>query len=156
MRRMIMVLAMGCLFLLGVGCAPAGDADPEKGEISDCSVCAECAECQKCRCQMADMDFFGTYYSSCVQAVRDSKALLDDCGRGEVMPDVETCVWYWWNDGRRNGNGRKSGCTRRVGEVAWVRAQPVEEQCDYVCEPGEGVFCESCLRDVPFEEVEYP
>jgi hypothetical protein len=148
-----MVWLVGCV--LAVGCAPASEDQGEK-TADDCSVCEECAECQKCRCKMTDLDFFGTYYSSCVEAIRDIKALLDECGQGRVMPDVETCAWRWWNAGERNGTGIYSGCTGYVAQAAWIRSQPPEDQCGYVCGPEDGAeagSCASCLK-VPGDALE--
>lgn len=101
MRRAIMVLALAAAAAAGCEAANGGCRCPET--------------------RMEDLDFFGVYFSPCVEYVNDLQALYVHCGDYDTVPDVDTCVWHLWNE---YGAG-KGACVSRIVEIAEARRDPL-------------------------------
>lgn len=135
MRYLISLL---CCLALVAGC------DPESREkVDPASICEQC----ECKCpepvKMEDLDFFGVYYSSCVEYLVELQEVYNACDDTETIPDVETCAWKLWNEGMPNG-GPYSGCVARLREVAEIKMLPQAEWCDRLIP--ERVLCEHGIR----------
>lgn len=129
-------VVLSCLVLSA--CAP----EPEPLDPADFEkLCDQCCPETK----MEDLDFFGVYYSSCVQYITDLKALYKGCRDTTTVPDVATCVWILWEQGMTNGSPT-SGCTLRVLEIAEVMSLPVGDRCLKVVPAGNLMLCEYGVR----------
>lgn len=140
MRYLISLL---CCLALVSGCTPQNvteEVDPTAVcDLCDCDCACECPAPTK----MEDLDFFGVYYSSCVEYLTELKEVYNACDDTETIPDVETCAWKLWNEGMTNG-GPYSGCVARLREVAEIKMLPPAEWCDRLIP--ERVLCEHGIR----------
>lgn len=126
------------MFLVIIGCEPATRVE----EVDPQAVCELCS----CKCaptKMDDLDFFGIYYSSCVEYIIELKEVYNVCGDTKTIPDVDTCVWALWNGGEANGTPT-SGCVKRLREVAEIKMLPQSEWCGRLIP--ERMLCEHGIR----------
>jgi len=122
-----------CCLALVAGCTTTERVDPE-------AVCDQCkCDCPKTR--MEDLDFFGVYYSTCVEYVTEMREVYVACGDSETIPDVGTCVWYWWEGGQP-----ATGCAAMLSELAQVKALPQAEWCDHLRPKEERTPCKHGVR----------
>lgn len=121
------LLTMVLVAMLLAGCAGGGGS-------SDCEQCT-------CDCpvvKMTDLDFFGTYYSPCVEYVRDLKALYESCGNYVTGQDTDACLWSEWNEGTP-----PNVCANRLQEIAYVNSLGDGDRCEHVnVDPGSMGSCE--------------
>lgn len=135
------IIVVVCLV---AGCTPQAGMDGvngekgEKGDPGEPGVC-NCPEPPK----MEDLDFFGTYYSSCVEYITELREVYVACDDTTTIPDVETCVWTLWNNGEANGSA-SSGCVRKLREVAELKMLPQADWCDRLVP--ERMQCEHGIR----------
>ena len=108
------------------------------GLLAGCQAEAPEKVCDCPEVKMEDLDFFGVYYSSCVQYITDLKEFYDLCGRPDIIPDVQTCVWATWNNSTNSG-----GCVIRLKEIAEVMALP--DPCS-MFRGGRSGTCEYTIR----------